>query len=252
MAQVDVGDVQPVRHRRIPQLLAIAAILGVLATSGCSIVKAARKVAQAVEHDKSTVDAFTDKIQAGEAVTFEATYVTTGGAPATIVYAVKPPNGLTFKDTPSTGDGAGFDIIVNSSGEYSCSPPSSSVATWNCEKLGAADAATENKILDFYTPSHWVTFLRDFSLAAGFAGDKVTSSTMSVNGFDMQCVDFVATGVPGTSTICTTSQGILGYVKVASDSTSFELRSYSASPPDSLFELPPGATLTTSPTSSTS
>jgi hypothetical protein len=113
--------------------------------------------------------------------------------------------------------------------------------------LGTADAAAENKIFDLYTPSHWTTFLKGFSLAAGLAGDKVTSSTKTVNGFAMQCVDFQASGVAGTSTICTTAQGILGFVQVASDSTSFELKSYSASPPDPLFELPPGATITTSP-----
>ena len=110
----------------------------------------------------------------------------------------------------------------------------------SCQKLGTADAAAQNQIFDIYTPSHWTTFLKDFSLAAGLAGDKVTSSTMTVNGFSMQCVDFDAPGVPGTSTICTTAQGILGYVKVATDSTSFEIKSYSASPPASLFQLPPG------------
>jgi hypothetical protein len=82
-------------------------------------------------------------------------------------------------------------------------------------------------------------------LAAGIAGDKLTSSTMTVNGFAMNCVDFQAGGVPGTSTICTTSQGILGYVKVASDTTSFEIQAFSTSPPPSLFELPPGADVTT-------
>ena len=121
----------------------------------------------------------------------------------------------------------------------------------SCQKLGTADAATENKIFDFYTPSHWVTFLKDFSLAAGFAGDKVTSSTMTVNGFAMQCVDFVARECPGRARSATTAQGILGYVKVASDSTSFEIQSYSASPQASLFELPPGATVVTIPTTQT-
>jgi hypothetical protein len=111
--------------------------------------------------------------------------------------------------------------------------------------LGTADAATENQIFNIYTPAHWVGFLRDFSLVAGLAGDKVTSSTMTVNGFSLNCVDFNAPGVAGTSTICSTAQGILGYVKVASDSTSFEIQSFSTSPPASLFELPPGATVTT-------
>ena len=103
----------------------------------------------------------------------------------------------------------------------------------------------ENKIFDVYTPSHWIAFLKGVSLVAGLAGDKVTSSTMSLNGFDMNCVDLVAHGVPGTSTICSTSQGILGYVKVASDSTSFRITNYSSSPAASLFQLPPGATVTT-------
>jgi hypothetical protein len=110
--------------------------------------------------------------------------------------------------------------------------------------------ATQNQIFDFYTPAHWIAFLKGLSIAAGLAGDSVTSSSMTVNGFDLQCVDLKATGVPGTSSICSTSQGILGYVRVASDSTSFEIKSYSASPPGSLFELPPGATVT-KPTATT-
>jgi hypothetical protein len=71
-----------------------------------------------------------------------------------------------------------------------------------------------------------------------------------VNGFPVQCVDFVAPGIAGTSTICTTAQGILGYVKVAGDATSFEIKSYSSSPATSLFEPPAGATITavTTPT----
>jgi hypothetical protein len=223
----------------------VALVLTGFGLTGCSVVRAVDKVKQDVEGNKSTIDAFSSKIQAGESTTFEATYVTTGSAPATIVYAVQPPKGLAFTDTPSGGSGSpSADIIVNGSGEYSCTPPNGSTSHWTCEKLGAATATAENQIFDFYTPAHWVGFLKDFSLAAGLAGDTVTSSSMSVNGFSMSCVDFVAPGVSGTSTICTTAQGILGYVKVASDSTSFEIKSYSGSPPASLFQLPPGAKIT--------
>jgi hypothetical protein len=224
--------------------------LGTLFT-GCSIISAVHKAAKTIEGNKTTIDGFTSKIQSGPTKPFEVTYVTTGSSPATIVYAVDPPSGVTFKDTTtttgttSTGSVGSVDIIVNSSGEYVCSPPATAGSPTTCEKLGKASAAQENQIFGFYTPSHWITFLKDFSLAAGFAGDKVTSSVLTVNGFAMSCVDFVATGVPGTSTICTTSEGILGYVKVASDSTSFEIKSYSSSPDPSLFELPPGAKVTT-------
>jgi len=228
---------------------AVALLLTGSALTGCGVVREVKKVAHAVEGNRATIDQFTQKLKSGEATPFEARYVTTGSSPATIVYAVRPPADLAFTDT-APGNSSGIkrlDVIVNSAGEYSCRPPSSSGSgpAWTCQKLTTAKSATRNKILDFYTPAHWIVFLRDFSLAAGFAGDKVTSSDKTVNGFRMHCVDFRASGVPGTSTICTTAQGILGYVRVASDATSFEITSYSLAPPTALFRLPAGATVTT-------
>jgi hypothetical protein len=234
-------------HHRAAVLIAAALTASTFGLTSCGIVNAAKNTVHNVEGNKATIDAFTSKVQSGESSTFEATYMTTGSSPATVVYAVQPPNQLSFTITPSTGASGGgpaTDLIVNPSGEYSCLPSSGSTTTWSCQKLGSGSAAAQNQIIDFYTPTHWVTFLKDFSLVAGIAGDHVTSSTMTVNGFNMQCVDFVAPGVSGTSTICTTPQNILGYVKVASDSTSFQITSYSASPPASLFETPPGATIT--------
>jgi hypothetical protein len=61
----------------------------------------------------------------------------------------------------------------------------------------------------------------------------------------MRCVDVKAHSATGTSKICSTAAGVLGYVKVGSDPNSFELQSYSASPAGSLFKLPPGAKITT-------
>lgn len=209
-------------------------------------MKAVRTVTHDVAANKATIDAFTTKLKSGEGTAFEATYVTTGSSPTTIRYAVRPPKGLAFSYTPSGGSSNGVPplrIVVNSSGEYSCSRPSGSGprSGWSCQKLGKARAAVRNSIFGFYSAAHWVTFLSGFALAAGFAGDSVTTSRKSLNGFSMQCVDFRSPGVAGLSTICTTAQGILGYVKVASERTSFQLKSYSAAPPASLFELPPGA-----------
>jgi hypothetical protein len=149
-------------------------------------------------------------------------------------------------------------MLANNSGGYSCSPgsPATSAATpanstsangpgWSCTKLGDAKQVLSSGLVDVYTPSHWVAFLDVVAIAAGLAGDSVTSSTRVVNGFDMNCVNLRASGVKGTSTICTTSQGVLGYVKVADDSTSFEIKSYSSTPTASLFQLPAGATVTT-------
>jgi hypothetical protein len=231
-------------------VVAVTLTVALFGLGACSAISKVTTAVHDIRGNKATIDAFNTKLQSGAATTFEATYVTTGSAPATIVYAVQPPKGVAFTDTPSggTGDTTPVHLVVNASGEYACSEGSGS--TWTCQKLGTADAATQNTLFDFYTPAHWIAFLRDFSVAAGLAGDKVTSSTMTVNGFPLTCVDFVASGVPGTSTICSTAQGILGYVKVASSSTSFEIQAFSSSPPPSLFELPPGATVTSTPTTS--
>jgi hypothetical protein len=228
-------------------VMASLVAVGALAT-GCSVVNKVKQAVHNVEGNKATIDSFTQNLQSTKDTAFEATYTTTGSSPATVVYAVDPSSGgLAFHETQTGSNASNTQVIVNSSGEYACSQ-SGSGAAWSCQKLGQADATTENKVFDVYTPSHWVSFLKGVSLVAGLAGDKVTSSTMSLNGFDMNCVDLVARGVPGTSTICTTSQGILGYVEVASDSTSFQITNFSSSPEASLFQLPPGATVTTSTT----
>jgi len=234
--------------------LAATLALGSFGLGGCSVIRAIHKVIKNVEGNKATMDAFTSKIQSGP-TTFEAEYVTTGSSPATIWYAVEKPNGLWFKLTQTGANAANgnLDIIVNPTGEYICTPPSAgSSANWKCTKLPKASAADYNNILDFYTPTHWVDFLKGLALVAGFAGDKVTNSSLTVNGFPMSCVDLTPPGI-GTSTICTTAQNILGYVKVAAgtgndpDNTRFEIKYYTTSPAASLFQLPPGATVTTLP-----
>ena len=229
---------------RIGFLMVVLVAVGALAT-GCSVVSKVKRDVHTVEANKSTVDSFTQNLQSTKDTPFEATYMTTGSSPATIIYAVDPSSGgLAFHETQTGSSASNVQVIVNSSGEYVCNQ-SGAAGAWSCQKLGKADAASENKIFDIYTPSHWISFLKGVSLVAGLSGDKVTTSTKSLNGFDMNCVDLVANGVAGTSTICSTTQGILGYVNVASDSTVFEITNFTSSPSPSLFQLPPGATVTT-------
>ena len=80
-----------------------AVILGSLALGGCGVVNEVNKISHTVASNKSTIDAFTAKLQNGAAAPFEAKYVTTGSAPATVVYAVQPPKGLLFKDSATSG-----------------------------------------------------------------------------------------------------------------------------------------------------
>ncbi len=230
--------------RRHAGVVAVTVVTAAALTS-CTITRTITKVADTVRANKATIDVFTGKLKSGQPGRFEVTYVTTGNAPSKIIYAVRPPDQLAFIDS---GIGSGTSrskasFIVNATGEYGCTKAGSE-ARWTCDKLPKAAAAAQRKLIGIYTPAHWVTFLRDFSLAAGFAGDKISSSSTTVHGFAMQCVDFVASGVPGTSKICTTAQHLLGYVQVASESTSFAITSYSAAPDAALFRLPAGATIT--------
>jgi hypothetical protein len=232
--------------RRTAAAICALALAGGLA--GCKVVSDVKNAAHDVASNRATIKTFTQTMKSGPPTPFVVRYATTGSSPATIVYAVRPPREVAFTDTPSgTATGPGIrnlHLVVNGSGAYSCSPPSSAGTRWTCQQLAKASAATRNKVLEFYTPSHWVTFLKGFAVAAGFAGDKVRTSAMTVNGFSLKCVDLQAAGIAGTSRICTTAQGLLGYVKVASVATSFEITSYSTSPPASLFALPAHAKIT--------
>jgi hypothetical protein len=219
-----------------------------LGLSGCGVVSAVNKIKNSVQGNEGIIDTFAGKMSATKGLTYEATYATaTGGSPATVTYAVKPPSLLAFTFNPaiaSSANGLGrTDIVATASGAFSCALVPAPGSGWTCRKLGTAAAAANNKLVVLYTPSHWVTFLQDFSIAAGFAGHKITTSTMTVHGIHLSCVSFTAASA-GTSTICITSQGILGYVKVVTAAASFEVTSYSLSPPASLFALPRGAKVT--------
>ena len=171
-------------------IVVVALLVGSVGLTSCSAIDRVKSTVDDIRGNQATIDAFSSKLQSGAAAPFEATYVTTGSAPATIVYAVRPPTGVAFSETPSEGSGTTpVHLVVDSSGEFACTQPSSPGSPWTCQKLGNASAATENKLFDLYTPSHWVSFLKGVSLVAGLAGDKVTSSSMTVNGFSMNCVD---------------------------------------------------------------
>jgi hypothetical protein len=232
--------------------LAVAAGAGML--SGCTVINDITNAVNTMEANRSIINAFNKNLKSGEKVAFEATYVTTGNAPVTVIYAVDPPKEVDFQEAPGgPGTQAGnnaFDLVANSSGGYSCSPSSSGAGSaWSCTKLGNTKSVVQSGVVAIYTPAHWIAFLDVVAIAAGLAGDSVKSTHETINGFAMDCVNLVVQHVSGTSTLCTTSQGILGYVHAAGDSTSFEIRSYTKSPPASVFELPPGATITSPSTS---
>jgi hypothetical protein len=225
------------RRQALPVAALLAApLIGVL--SGCSVIHTINHVRHAVEGNRSTVKSFTSGLKSAESTPFQATYVTTGSAPTTVTYAARPPKDSSFAQAST---GSNLKLVTNSSGEYSCTSQAS--GGWTCTKLGRAEAVAQNAIVGLYTPTHWITFLNLLSTTATFAGVKVTKSSMTVNGFSLKCVNFTSKH-EGRSTICTTPQNVLGYVKVANSATSFEIKSYTDSPPASAFRLPPGAKVT--------
>ncbi len=228
------------RGRIAGSVLAVGA--AVLLSAGCGVASRMSTSVRNARANTATIDEFARDLDRDQTVPFEATYTATGSSPATIVYAVDPStNNVAFRTTTSGSNGTTVWAFVSTTGTYLCNQ-SSAGAVWSCSKRvsGAADV---RKLADIYTPSHWIDFLQRFTAVAGLTGDTVTSSTMSLNGFDMNCVDIVAKDLPGTSTICSTSQGILGYVMVAQLPTRFAITDYS-SPDPALFRLPPGATVT--------
>jgi len=234
---------RPLRTARSPRLAATACAFVLLggAASGCGVINKINNIRHTIDKNRATIQTFTDGLKNANSVPFQATYVTTGTTPTTVVYAVRPPKDISFSESAAGGSNS-TRLIANASGEYACSQVSAG-SRWTCKKLAKANAIAQKALFTVYTPSHWVAFLHLFAIGAGLAGDKVTTSTMTVNGFAMNCVDLFAKG-NGRSTICTTRQNILGYVKVAAHSTAFEIKSYTSSPPASAFRLPAGATVT--------
>ena len=225
------------------RLAAAACVVTLLggAAAGCSVISKINNIRHTIDQNRATIRAFSQGLQNAKATPFQVTYVTTGSTPTTIIYAVRPPKDVSFSESSRGSGSTASMLIANSSGSYSCSHASVN-GNWTCAKLAKANAIAQSRLFAIYTPSHWVAFLHIFAIGAGLAGDKVTTSTKTVNGFAMNCVDLFAKG-NGTSTICTTKQNILGYVKVAATSTAFEIKSYTSSPPASAFRLPAGATV---------
>jgi len=250
------------RHRsnRFSGALKIGASLavGAIALSGCSSIKNAikHKVESKVEDllpHSAALNAFTNKVNTSQSTTYEVTYVTTGAAPATIQYAADPPHDIAFDGNVSQGGGR---FIQNASGDFACTQNSSTgkAGAWSCLKLDGSGLAAAKAEEALYSGKYWVDFLRVYSVVSTrAAGVKITSGSLTVNGFNLSCV--IVTGGksnPGTSKWCITAQGILGYVSVSSTKTVFEIKSYTTSPAASLFTLPAGATITTIPASVTS
>lgn len=242
------------RARRGGRTAVVAVLVSAtgLGLTGCGAITKAivNRATHGALYGNSVLNSFTSKVKNGDAVAYDVTYETTGSSPSTIEYAEQPPNEFSYMGSGSGGSGQA-KIIENSTGEYYCDQGSSgsgSGSAWTCLKLAATDSTTYQDLFQFYTGSYWLTILEAYSTVAGLTGVKIRSTSMTVNGFKMSCIVVSGgQGNTGTSTYCVTAQGILGYVSSSGDTSNFEIKSYSATPAASLFQLPAGATITTLP-----
>ena len=74
-------------------MVPVAFLVGSVGLTSCTAIDRVKSAVDDIRGNQATIDAFSSKLQSGAATPFEATYVTTGSAPATIVYAVRASHG---------------------------------------------------------------------------------------------------------------------------------------------------------------
>src|SRR5690242_13347386 len=107
-----------VRRRAVAGLAVAVFTLVSTGVSGCSIINKVNHVVQAVNADKAIIQNFANLLKSGKATPFQATYVTTGSSPTTVIYAVQPPKEAAFKEISGNNATSGtptVDLISNAS-----------------------------------------------------------------------------------------------------------------------------------------
>ena len=91
-------------HLRSAGVVCVGLTVVALGFNACGVITKVKNAVHDIRGNRATIDAFTTRLQSGAATTFEATYMTTGSAPATIVYAVRSlfqlPPGATVTTEP--------------------------------------------------------------------------------------------------------------------------------------------------------
>jgi len=172
-------------HRGAAAAVTAAVLLGGACAAGCTGMTPANELAHPVAGGTATIghpvtggqaviDSFTARLRRGAATPYEAQYFTAGRASRRIVYAVRPPGELLFRDTALVS-GKGREIVLNGSGEYLCRSPGH--ARWACERLGKAGAAAHRPRPSASTPRR--TGRRSFTPSRARPASAGTTSARS-------------------------------------------------------------------------
>lgn len=194
------------------------------------------------------LDALAGDVKSAQKSTFKAVYTSTsGGKTSTITFAQSPPKQL-FSASDSSGSTT--SLINTGTTTFSCTGNSSSNVT--CTSIGGRLAgAALTSLVNVYDGSTALTVFNAWksAIVARVAGVSLNFTSTTIAGQPSTCADWSRSG--DTATYCVTSTGVLAKVETsdsAGSGTSFELTSYSSSPPASDFAVPAGATVVTLPT----
>jgi len=191
-------------------------------------------------------------IQKAKNATFQAVYTSTssGGGTQTITLAQAPPKQL-FSTTDSSGSVS--SIVNTGTGTYSCDTSSGSTPT--CTSMaGMGGAGALSAVIGVYNGTTALSVINGWQSieAAHLAGVSLSFTNTTIAGQPVRCADWKYQG--SAATYCVTDGGVLAKVQSSGGSgssgggSSFELTSFTTSPPAGTFDLPAGATVVTIPT----
>jgi hypothetical protein len=194
---------------------------------------------------------FSGSIQKAKNATFEAVYTSasSSGGTQTITLAQSPPKQL-FSTTDSSGSVS--SLVNTGTATYSCDSGSGSTPT--CTSMASVGAAGAlSAVIGVYDGTTALSVINGWESieAAHLVGVSLTFTNTSIAGQPVRCANWTYHG--SSATYCVTASGVLARVESSggsnssSSSSSFELTSFTTSPPASAFELPTGATVVTIP-----
>jgi hypothetical protein len=198
----------------------------------------------------SQLRSFGGTIRSAKNATFKAVYTSTstGGTTQTITLEQSPPKQV-FSTTDSSGT---VSTLLNTGATtYACTTESGGTAT--CTSMGSVvGAGALSALIGVYDGSAALTAIEGWQtiVASHLTGVSLTFTNTTIAGQPVRCANWKYHG--SSAVYCVTDKGVLAKV-VSSDTSgststsSFELTSFTTSPPASDFELPAGATVVTVP-----
>jgi len=186
--------------------------------------------------DAGELGALSSSVQAGARATFKAVYTShsSTGPSQTITIEQMPPKSVFAFSSGS--------LIDNGTDSYLCTAAGGQN---DCVEESSTGPNPFASITDVFNPTNLINEFRavEATAAAHTAGYSVAFSNSTYAGLSAKCVNYTSLGQ--TVKYCVTDSGILAFAQAPGGT--FQLTSYSSSPPASDFALPSGVPVITLP-----